>query len=155
MMRRTFVIAAIAFAVAFVFGASGCGNKEEQGGGQKTPPRKAGPAPAPTPGSQLKPSAGDSKGLAEAKKIFKMQCAQCHGESGRGDGLAAAQLDPKPRNYTDKKWQKSVTDKEIRDTILKGGAAMGKSPLMPANPNLHDKPEVLDGMVELVRSFAK
>ena len=152
MSRCTIVFAAIAAFV--VFAVSGCGNKEDQGSAQDNQPRRAGPAPAPTPGSHLAPAPGDSKGLAEAKKIFKLQCAQCHGESGRGDGMAAAQLNPKPRNYTDKEWQKSVTDDQIREIILKGGAAMGKSPLMPPNPNLHGKTEVLDGMVQVVRGFA-
>jgi hypothetical protein len=47
-----------------------------------------------------------------------------------------------------------VTDAEIRKTILEGGLAVGKSPIMPAQPQLADKPEVLDEMVKLVRSFA-
>lgn len=93
--------------------------------------------------------------MAEAKKIFTMQCAQCHGTSGKGDGPAAAQLPTKPRNYIDKKWQATVTDDELREIILKGGALVGKSALMPANPTLDQKPEVLDALVKLVRSFAE
>ncbi len=70
-----------------------------------------------------------------------------------GNGPGAAQLNPKPRNYTDKAWQKSVTDDQIKNTILLGGAAVGKSPIMPANPDLDGKPEVVDGLVNIVRSF--
>lgn len=57
-------------------------------------------------------------------------CAPCHGASGRGDGPAAAALNPKPRDYTDKKF--SISDDAMRDIIKRGGAAMGKSPVMPA-----------------------
>ena len=61
----------------------------------------------------------------------------CHGESGKGDGPASVALNPKPRNYTDKEWQKTVTDEQIKeDDRGGGGASMGKSPLMPAQADL-------------------
>jgi hypothetical protein len=88
----------------------------------------------------------------EVQTMFTQRCSPCHGESGHGDGPGSAALNPKPRNYTDAAWQKSVTDEQIKKTILYGGAAVGKSPLMPANPDLDGKPE-LDGLVAKVRSF--
>jgi hypothetical protein len=78
----------------------------------------------------------------------------CHGENGRGDGPGAAALTVKPRNYTDPAWQKSVTDDAIKAIIVKGGGAVGKDPGMPPHPDLGAKPEVLEGLVKLVRSFA-
>ncbi len=87
--------------------------------------------------------------------MFKIRCSVCHGTSGKGDGPGSAALNPKPRNYTDAEWQKSVTDEQIRNTILMGGAAVGKSPNMPASPDLQSKPQVLDGLVQVVRSFGK
>jgi mono/diheme cytochrome c family protein len=90
-----------------------------------------------------------------AKEIFDSRCAACHGTSGRGDGTAAAALNPKPRNYTDSAWQASVTDEQIRKTIVLGGAAVGKSPIMPGSPDLDSKPEVVEGLVKIVRGFAK
>ena len=77
----------------------------------------------------------------------------CHGEDGKGDGPASAALNPKPRNYTDHEWQKSVSDEQIKKTITGGGASMGKSPLMPAQPDLAAKPETLDGLVKIIRGF--
>jgi mono/diheme cytochrome c family protein len=85
-------------------------------------------------------------------ELFKTRCVPCHGESGKGNGPGAAALNPKPRNYTDPTWQASVTDEQIKKTILYGGAAVGKSPNMPANPDLDGKPE-LDGLVAVVRGF--
>jgi cytochrome c553 len=89
----------------------------------------------------------------EAQTMFKTVCAACHGESGTGDGPGAAALTPKPRNYTDKAWQASVTDEQIKQTIVMGGAAVGKSPSMPAQPQLKEKPEIVDALVQLIRSF--
>ena len=91
-------------------------------------------------------------GEVEARDLFKTRCVPCHGDSGKGNGPGASALNPKPRNYTDVKWQESVKDEDIKKTILYGGAAVGKSPNMPANPDLEGKPE-LDGLVAVVRSF--
>ncbi len=89
---------------------------------------------------------------ADVKEVFKNRCAPCHGESGKGDGPGAAALTPKPRDYTNAAWQDSVKDEDIKKTILYGGAAVGKSPAMPANQDLDGKPE-LDALVTYIRSF--
>lgn len=89
----------------------------------------------------------------EARNTFNNLCSVCHGQSGTGDGPGAASLDPKPRNYTDKAWQASITDEQIRRIILEGGAAVGKSQMMPASPQFKDKPLVVDELVKIVRSF--
>ncbi len=83
---------------------------------------------------------GDAK--AEAMQIFTTRCATCHGATGKGDGAASAALNPKPRNFSDKTWQTSVTDAHIEKIIELGGPAVGKSPLMPPNPDLAGKPVV-------------
>ena len=88
---------------------------------------------------------------AEAKALFGSLCSTCHGAGGRGDGAAAAGLNPKPRDYSDKEWQKSVTDEQIATVILKGGAAIGKSPTMPPAPQLESKPEVVAELVKMIR----
>ncbi|MBS2027757.1 MAG: urate hydroxylase PuuD [Deltaproteobacteria bacterium] len=88
-----------------------------------------------------------------AKAYFKTVCASCHGQDGKGDGIAAAVLNPKPRDFADPNWQQSVTDQHIRETILKGGPAVGKSALMPAQVVLANDPETLNEIVKLVRAF--
>lgn len=107
-------------------------------------------APAPTP-----PQAPALSAAEEARNTFETLCSTCHGKNGTGDGPAAATLDPKPRNYTDKAWQASVTDDQIKKIILEGGAAVGKSPMMPASPQFKDKPEVVAELVKIVRSFGQ
>ena len=101
------------------------------------------------------PAAADSPAKAEAKALFGSLCATCHGASGRGDGAAAAGLNPKPRDYSDKEWQKSVTDEQIATVILKGGAAIGKSPTMPPAPQLESKPEVVAELVKMIRAYGE
>lgn len=92
----------------------------------------------------------------EAARVkFETLCATCHGKTGAGDGPASAGLNPKPRNFQDPEWQRSVTDKHIETIIVKGGAAVGKSPAMPSNPDLNDKPGVVAALREHVRSLAR
>lgn len=90
-----------------------------------------------------------------AEQIFATRCSTCHGTDGKGDGPASAALNPKPRDYTNEEWQKSVTDEHIKKTIVEGGASVGKSPLMVPNPDLKDQTAVLDGLVHIVRGFGK
>ena len=85
--------------------------------------------------------------------IYKERCAACHGVDGKGNGTAAAALNPKPRDHTDKAWQASVSDEDIQKTILLGGAGVGKSPLMPGSPDLGGSPEVIAELVKIVRGF--
>ena len=91
----------------------------------------------------------------EAATMFKTVCAACHGEKGDASGPTAAALNPKPQNFTDPAFQQKVTDDELRKAILLGGVAVGKSPLMPPNPQLEAKPEVISELVKIVRGFGK
>lgn len=90
---------------------------------------------------------------AKARKEYDTTCLTCHGKEGLGNGPGAAALDPKPRTFTDKEWQKSVTDEGIKKAIVYGAAAVGKSDKMPANPMLKNQPQVLDELVKIIRAF--
>lgn len=67
----------------------------------------------------------------QGKKLYGQFCASCHGQSGKGDGPAAAALNPKPRDHTDKEYMSKLSDEDMFKVIKNGGASVGKSPLMP------------------------
>ena len=67
----------------------------------------------------------------QGKKLYGQFCASCHGLSGKGDGAAAAALNPKPRDHTDKEYMSKMSDAEMLKVIKDGGASIGRSPLMP------------------------
>ncbi|GIW73099.1 MAG: hypothetical protein KatS3mg102_2641 [Planctomycetota bacterium] len=125
---------------------AGCGGGEATSAG--TGPRQA--AAAASGGSTITAAA-----RAEAKTIFQTRCAVCHGEQGRGDGPGSAGLDPKPRNFQDADWQASVTDEHIEKIIVYGGAAVGRSPTMPGNPDLQGKPAVVAALREYIRNLER
>jgi cytochrome c553 len=132
-------LALLALLASTSIAAIGCGNTPADGGNTA---KKAAAAQGGTEN-------------AASKEIFTTRCAACHGTSGKGDGPGAVALNPKPRNYTDAAWQKSITDEQLAKVIVEGGAAVGKSPTMPPNPDLVGKKDVVDGLVKIIRGFAK
>jgi len=118
-----------------------------------TPKEDAAPAQEAAPAAAAEVAVADPK--AEAVEIYESRCTVCHGKTGKGDGEGSAALDPKPRDFTLAEWQESVTDDHIQTIVVYGGAGVGKSPTMPANPDLDAKPEVVKELVVYVRNLAK
>ena len=61
------------------------------------------------------------------KNLFTTNCISCHGANGKGDGVAAAALNPKPRNFTSKdNWINGPKISGIFKTLSEGikGSAM-------------------------------
>jgi mono/diheme cytochrome c family protein len=69
--------------------------------------------------------------LRLGRATYQHYCQTCHGETGAGDGFNAFNLDPRPRDLSDPSFQKKKTDADLADTIQRGGAGVGLSPLMP------------------------
>jgi mono/diheme cytochrome c family protein len=126
----------------------------ERGDAPSAPPAATPAPPAPTAPSPA-PAGANAAAEAEAKQIFETRCTTCHGPLGAGDGPASAGLTPPPRNFQEATWQTSVTDAHIEQIIQYGGAAVGKSPAMPANPDLMAKPEVVAALRAHVRGLAQ
>lgn len=50
------------------------------------------------------PWVSSEKMIAYGNKVFETNCSTCHGKEGKGDGVAGAALNPKPRNFVEGKW---------------------------------------------------
>lgn len=85
--------------------------------------------------------------IPAAKQIYSDQCANCHGDSGKGDGSDAMMYDPSPSDLTDAAKMSKVTDGEIYYQISEGRKPM---------PSFKKKLSVEQRwqLVLLVRSFA-
>jgi mono/diheme cytochrome c family protein len=59
--------------------------------------------------NQKNPLEGNNAVLKDAQKLYTSMCAPCHGDKGRGDGPAAAALNPRPADHSSKAIQ-SETD---------------------------------------------
>ncbi|MBI5030228.1 MAG: c-type cytochrome [Chloroflexi bacterium] len=93
--------------------------------GTPRPTATAGPSPTPAPtvaglfricqtitpqyaGKKAPYKFDDRAVLAAGKQIYDEKCAACHGPTGRGDGVAAAALNPKPANLADKNFMNTL-----------------------------------------------
>lgn len=57
-------------------------------------PRRASPLLPPDP-----PATPPADVTPQERSLYRLQCAACHGDEGRGDGALAAELDPLPRDF--------------------------------------------------------
>ncbi len=90
------------------------------------------------------PFKGNLKSLDDGKKLYVKNCVVCHGDKGRGDGIAAAGLNPKPADHSSEKIQKQS------DGVIYWKIANGRSP-MPGYSAL--TPEQRWGLVNYVRTL--
>ena len=90
----------------------------------------------------------------QAKQLFRERCVRCHGIQGNGRGEMASHLSPRPTDLTSSFWFQSTNRKRIKRVIIGGGGAIGKSILMPANPDLRSKPKVVAALVEYIIKLA-
>jgi len=78
------------------------------------------------------PLPDDAKVVDQGQKIAQVNCATCHGAKGKGDGVAAAALSPKPADWTSKKIQ-AESDGELFWKISNGRGAMPSWKHLPEN----------------------
>jgi mono/diheme cytochrome c family protein len=127
-----------ALALLLALLAAACGGEEKREAPGVAPPPTAAPAtpppaataPAPAPAPSAPAAALRPGDAAHGAAVYAQYCATCHGAGGKGDGPIAASLVPKPADHTDHAYIASLTDEHLRKVIEKGGASVGKSPLM-------------------------
>ncbi len=85
--------------------------------------------------------------LRQAGAIYKDKCANCHGDSGKGDGTDAMMYDPQPADFTDPRHMRKFTDGDLFYRIT-----VGKKPMPAFEKKLSE--EQRWQLVLLVRSFA-
>ena len=132
-----------------------CGKKEAPPATPPAAPSTEAAAPAAAP---VAPATTATAGGSDGAQIYKMNCSTCRGPEGKGDGVAAAALNPKPADFTagafkyDTNGDGTPGDIEDIKTIVHDGAAKhGGSPLMAPWPLLSDAQ--LQAVAEYVKAF--
>lgn len=82
-----------------------------------------------------------------AKPIYNEKCANCHGDSGKGDGSDAMMYDPAPSDLTDAAHMNKLSEGEIYYQITQG-----RKPMPSFRNKLTEKQRWQ--LVILVRSFS-
>lgn len=119
-LRQAAVIAAFATGVVVALGPSA--RVLAQGAWEAPAAEKAKKNPLPA----------DAATIAQGKKVADVNCVSCHGAKGKGDGAAAAALNPKPADWTSKKVQ-AESDGEIFWKLSTGRGAMPSWKFLPEN----------------------
>lgn len=67
-----------------------------------------------------------------AEDNYKWYCSQCHGLTGKGDGVNVTKdMAVTPRNHASAADMSKLSDADLTNAIADGGPANSKSPLMP------------------------
>lgn len=79
---------------------------------------------APKSANSLKnPLKADKTATDSGKSLYKLYCAICHGDKGKGDGMAGMSLKPRPANFTKEAFFKQ-SDGAIYWKLTEGKAPM-------------------------------
>lgn len=85
----------------------------------------------------LQPAASN---LTAGERVYEKNCASCHGASGRGDGPAGENLDPRPTDIARFTRMPMASDGYFYWTIAEGGAPVDSA--MPAFGNVLSEEEI-------------
>ena len=110
-------------------------------------PLYAQPSSAMTSNSEAEQNFREIEG-EKARELFKTRCVRCHGTRGDGRGPLASYLSPRPTDLTNPIWYKNTSITKMKRVILGGGGALGKSIIMPANPDLRTQPKLVMALVD-------
>lgn len=103
---------------------------------------------APSSADALKnPFANNEDATKKGKKLYNQFCSICHGDKGKGDGIAGVALTPKPGNFTTDKVQ-SQTDGAIFWKIR-----TGNPPMAPYKDIIKD--DEIWALINYIRTFSK
>jgi mono/diheme cytochrome c family protein len=149
--ERARPLAPVAVLMVLAVGAyalmAGCGGSTQESGTSNTGGTSTTEqTPAAQPPADTGAVAADP--VAAGKVIYLARCALCHGPEGKGDGPAAAGLNPKPRNHTDGAYMHSRTDEQLLEVIRNGKGGM------PAWKAVLSEQEI-ETVLKYVRTLAK
>jgi len=103
-----------------------------------------------TIGCLLGPGSASAEAETAGQATYGAQCAMCHGELGKGDGPAAAMLNPKPKDLSAPDFWTGRTEESVAEIVRQGkagSAMMGYQSVLTA--------EQIRDVVTYLRSLAR
>jgi len=90
----------------------------------------------------------------DASLLYKVYCSRCHGSEGHGDGADAGTIKASPRNFTDCKLMKTISDDTMFIAIKDGGTAVNLPNDMPSwSAGLSD--DQIHMLMKYIRDFCE
>ncbi len=104
---------------------------------------------------QFLPIESASAAAINAKDLYDKWCSQCHGHTGKGDGInSTPDMAINPRDHTDASFMITRSDEQFEQIISHGGTAHAKSPLMPMWYKTL-RPEEIKALVRYLRELCE
>jgi mono/diheme cytochrome c family protein len=97
------------------------------------------------------PAPASAESIASGRALYDRHCSECHGDTGKGDGMAGESLDERPSNLADANWEHGSTDGEIF-VVIRDGAGP-KSEMKPFGKKIPER-QIWD-VVNFVRTLGK
>ena len=92
--------------------------------------------------------------VAQAQSLYAVNCARCHGITGKADGPDSKALGEYVPDLTNPNFQAYFSDAAIIQVIAKGGEGIGRSPMMPPWEGVLTPAEIV-AMKDHVRRMGK
>lgn len=96
-----------------------------------------------------RPESSTDESMEDSKRSYIEWCADCHGESGSGDGPLANLVREPPSDLTDDVWSSGGTDEDLI-TVIRNGTRTG----MRGYDGKFDSEE-LQNLVSYIRTLSK
>ncbi len=100
------------------------------------------------------PFADDHEAIDSGAEIYEVNCATCHGPEGKGDGIAAAGLDPKPASLNDAHMMEEMSDGALFWRVREGGVMEPFNSAMPPWKSILSDDEIWQ-VIAFIREFAE
>ena len=97
--------------------------------------------------STKNPVSSDAGSIKTGKTLYTTYCTTCHGDKGKGDGIASAALNPKPADHT------SAALKAESDGSLFYKISNGRTPMPQFKTTLNDAQRW--ALINYIRTLAK
>lgn len=114
-VRHAFLTTVFCGALTLALSAYGAQEHQHEAGAHRHPEAAKVKNPVPA----------DATSVAAGKLVYEKNCANCHGDAGKGDGKMGEELNPKPPDLTDAQWKHGSTDGELFKVIHDGSAKTG------------------------------
>ncbi len=131
----------------------GCGGEQEEARTSNAPPAEISPemtSPEPAPETAVKAHPVTD----ETRRVYQWYCTQCHGMSGKGNGINAPHTAVPPRDHTKGEYLETRSDEQLFHVIKFGGLAGGRAPCMPRWGHTLDDPTI-HSLVSYIRELCE
>ncbi len=102
-------------------------------------------------GVPANPVMADEVSIQRGEELYRINCAQCHGKSARGDGVVSTYFAFKPADLTSE-YVQQLSDAALFNTLSTG--VLGRMPPLNENLTVRDRWDIVNFISAIPKVFA-